>query len=315
MISARSSSSETSSTRPSKSFAELRVESRRPAPRRRSSGRPCSRAAREVAELVGQLGLVALAERDRGDAAVLAEGDLAEAVVAQRVGPEAVHDLERVQHVAQRLAHLVLGARSVLHQQEAVDEDLASGSSISAAISIAGQNTAWNFRMSLPMMWNGRPELRRQVLAGIGEGQRRVVVQQRVEPDVEDVAGVPRDLDAPGQLGAAEADVVQAARDERVRLVVPRARADELGLVRVQLLELLLEGGELEEPVLLLLMLERDLVDRARLVRADLVLGLEVRAARAVPGPRRCPCRRSRCRGCAASRPGPRACGAGPRCG
>ena len=31
---------------------------------------------------------------------------------------------------------------------------ISRGSSISAAISIAGQNTAWNFRMSLPMMWN-----------------------------------------------------------------------------------------------------------------------------------------------------------------
>ena len=28
-----------------------------------------------------------------------------------------------------------------------------SGSGMSAASSIAGQNTAWNLRMSLPMMW------------------------------------------------------------------------------------------------------------------------------------------------------------------
>ena len=28
-----------------------------------------------------------------------------------------------------------------------------------AAISIAGQNTVWNFRMSLPMMWNAGQNL------------------------------------------------------------------------------------------------------------------------------------------------------------
>jgi len=36
-------------------------------------------------------------------------------------------------------------------------------------------------------------------------------------------------------------------------------------MLGVDLLEALLEGGELEEPVLLLLELERDLVDRAEL--------------------------------------------------
>ena len=137
--------------------------------------------------------------------------------------------------------------------------------------------------MSLPMMWNAGQNFVRQVLAVLGERERRVVVQERVEPDVEDVGRVPRHLDAPGQLGTAEADVIEPAGDERARLVVAVARAHPLRLVRVELLEALLEGGELEEPVLLLLAVERDLVDRAGVVLADLVLGLEVRAARAVP--------------------------------
>ena len=62
------------------------------------------------------------------------------------------------------------------------------GSSMPAAISIAGQNTAWNLRMSLPMMWNvAGQNVLGQVLAVAGEAERRVVVEQRVEPDVEDV--------------------------------------------------------------------------------------------------------------------------------
>ena len=58
---------------------------------------------------------------------------------------------------------------------------------------------------------------------------------------------------------------------------------DEVGALLVEALEVVLEGGELEEPVLLLLPGQRDLVDRAGVVRPDLGLGLEVGAARAVP--------------------------------
>ena len=90
-------------------------------------------------------------------------GDLAHQVEAQRVGAERVDHLERVEHVAQRLAHLApVGA-----EQEAVDEHVLAAPASSAAISIAGQKTVWNLRMSLPMMWKRRrPEALGQILAG-----------------------------------------------------------------------------------------------------------------------------------------------------
>ena len=77
------------------------------------------RAAGEVAELVGELGLVAQLEGRGGDRAVLPEGHLAQQVEAQRVGAEALDHRERVEHVAQRLAHLL-----AVHQQVAVHEDV-----------------------------------------------------------------------------------------------------------------------------------------------------------------------------------------------
>ena len=67
------------------------------------------------------------------------------------------------------------------------------------------------------------------------------------------------------------------------RLVVAARGQDELGVLVVEPLEPLLEGGEPEEVVLLLLPIELDLVDRAAIPVLDLVLGLEVRAPRAVP--------------------------------
>ena len=129
----------------------------------------------------------------------------------------------------------------------------------------------------------GGPEAVGEILAGAGVAERRVVVEQRVEPDVEDVIGVPRHGHAPLQPLAAERDVLQPRGDEGQRLVVARRRHDEIGALRVQALELLLEGRELEEPVLLLVELEHDLVDRAAVALEDLVLHLEVSAAGAVP--------------------------------
>ena len=90
---------------------------------------------------------------------------------------------------------------------------------------------------------------------GAGVAERRVVVQQRVEPHVEDVARDPTGPARPSvSFAAAERDVLQPALDERA---APRCGAcrgmHEVGLLGVELLERLLERRQLEEPVLLLL--------------------------------------------------------------
>jgi hypothetical protein len=104
-----------------------------------------------------------------------------------------------------------------------------------------------------------------------------------VEPDVEDVPVVPGDRHPPAQLGARQRDVLQPLADERARLVEAVPRDDEVRLRLVEPLELLLKGGQAEEVVLLLLAVERNLVDQAAVAGADLGLGLEVSAAWAVP--------------------------------
>ena len=194
--------------------------------------------------------------------------------------------------------------------------DLVRAPRCPAAISIAGQMTAWNLRMSLPIRWTvGRPELVGEVLALAGVAQRRVVVEERVDPDVDDLRLVPRHRHAPLEPGARQRHVAQAALDERERLVVAVPRRDESGPLGVQPLERLLEGGQPEEPVVLLLDLELDLVDRAAVAVLELGLGLEVGAAGAVPalvGARR---RRDRCRGSAARPRRPSPCARGRWCG
>ena len=128
-----------------------------------------------------------------------------------------------------------------------------------------------------------RPEALGEVLALARVGERRVVVEEGVPPDVDDLVGVPRHRHAPGELRARERDVLEPAADERERLVAAKIRADEVGPFGVQPLERLLERAQPEEPVLLALPEQRDLVDRAGVVGAALGLALEVGAARAVP--------------------------------
>ena len=236
------------------------------------------RAAGEVAEVVGQLGLVPRLEAGWGDRPVPAERHLAEAVEAERVGPEALDHAERVEHVPQRLGHLLF-----LQQQEAVDEQVLRRL-VAGGEQQRGPVHAVEFEDVLAdELIAGRPERWDQVSMRIGIGQRRDVVQQRVEPHVEDLRVVPRHRHAPLQLGPCERNVLESLGDERPCLVEVALRHHEVGSVGVQLLELLLKARQREEPVLLLLARELDLVDRAAVAIEDLVLDLEVSAARAVP--------------------------------
>ncbi len=129
----------------------------------------------------------------------------------------------------------------------------------------------------------GRPEAVGEVLALTRVGERRVVVEEGVDPDVDDLRLVPRHRHAPLEPRPAERDVLEAALDERERLVEAHLRDHEVRAFRVEPLERLLERRQPEEPVVLHLPLERDLVDRAAVAVLDLRLRLEVRAARAEP--------------------------------
>src|SRR6185503_3843466 len=62
------------------------------------------------------------------------------------------------------------------------------------------------------------PKLLTQVLAVTRIRERAQVIDQRIDPDVDDLIGVPGDRDAPGLAGTAEAEVLQATGDERAGL-------------------------------------------------------------------------------------------------
>ena len=78
------------------------------------------RALRQIAEIVGEIGIDAGDDRLVAVIAVLPERHLAQEEIAQRIDAVGVGERERIDHVADRLRHLLAAV-----EQEAVAEDAA----------------------------------------------------------------------------------------------------------------------------------------------------------------------------------------------
>ena len=107
-----------------------------------------------------------------------------------------------------------------------------------------------------------RPEGRDEVFTRPRIGERAQVVDERVGPDVGDLALVPRERDSPGLARATDAEVAEPAGDECPRLVVAVGRAYEIRTLVVDPQQSLLVGGEPKEVVLLLDPFGVDVMDR-----------------------------------------------------
>ena len=91
------------------------------------------RALRQIAEIVGEVGIDAVDDRLVAVVAVLPERHFAQEEIAQRIDAIGVGERERIDHVADRLRHLLPAV-----EQEAV-EKMRRGTSMPADIRKAGQ--------------------------------------------------------------------------------------------------------------------------------------------------------------------------------
>ena len=142
------------------------------------------RAAGQVAEAIGEIGIVAADQRVVAEGAILSEDDFAQQEVAQGVGSHHLPDGFGTHNVAAALAHLV-----VFKQQPAVREDL------------FGQRHAARHQKRRPEDgMEARNLLADQVQVG-GPKPFAIhcahVADQCVEPHVEDVLSFHRQRDAP----------------------------------------------------------------------------------------------------------------------
>ena len=111
-------------------------------------------------------------------------------------------------------------------------------------------------------------ELRGPTIGKLGLGLRRIdavthrghVVEQGVKPHIGDMALVKGDGNAPVKTRARDGKIIQAALDKRAYLVHAKIGLNKIGMLIVELEQLVLERGKLEEVGLLLHALERTML-------------------------------------------------------
>ena len=233
----------------------------------------------EVAEVVGQVGVVAADEPLVGEVAVLSVGGVGEDVVAEAVDADGVDEVERLDDVARRLAHLL-----PLAQQPPADGPSLRRLDAGRQQHRRPVHAVLADDVLADQVVVDRPPLLEALRIG-AEADRGEVVGQRVEPHVRHVARVPRQRDAPRQAGAADGEVAQPGADQPERLVAAELRHDRAGVGGVPVEQTVLEARQAEEVVLLLELLDRQLVDRAEVAGQQVVVAVVQLAAHAVLAP------------------------------
>ena len=185
-------------------------------------------AADQVAQVVGQVHVDGLDQQFVGEVAVGAEGEGPQQEEAQGVHAELLRQDIGVHHVALGLGHL-----AAVHHQPAV------------AVHVLGQGHFHAHEHGGPddgvepddllahKVDVGGPILVVIVIPVVHKAQGGGVVEQSVHPDVYHMARVKVHGNAPGEAGAADAQVLQAGLDEVVdHLVDPGAGLQEVGVLQ-----------------------------------------------------------------------------------
>ena len=203
----------------------------------------------EVAERIREIGVVFEQKALIGDGAVLRKRHLGQQIIPHGVDTEAGGQLVGIQHVALRLAHLVLAG-----QKPRVTEHL------------TGQRLAERHEQDRPVdrvephdvladhMQVGGPVAAVQLAAAVGMvAKPGDIVRERVDPDIDHMLRIKFHRDAPFEGGAGHTQVAQSRLQKVVdHLVAAGLGAEEIGVVVIILPQAVLIFGQPQEIRLLL---------------------------------------------------------------
>src|SRR5690348_14382914 len=206
-------------------------------------------AAGQVAQVVSQVGVVALHQSVEGKRAVLPEYDFPQQEIAQGVAAHSFHDGFGAHHVAAGLRHLV-----VLEEQPAVCHNRFRQGQAGSHQKRRPIDAVEAHDFLANHVHVGRPvTLEALLVGGIGRAEANggTVVAERVQPHVDHVPAVVRHRHAPAEGAARHRKVAQTGAHERRHLVASRLRTYEIRLIAVQLQQLFLKSRELEKVIFL----------------------------------------------------------------
>ena len=185
-------------------------------------------AADQVAQVVGQVHVDGLDQQLVGEVAVGAEGEGPQQEEAQGVHAELLRQDIGVHHVALGLGHL-----AAVHHQPAVAVNVLGQGHFHAHEHGGPDNGVEPDDLLAHKVDVGGPILVVVVIPVVHKAQGGGVVEQSVHPDVYHMARVKVHGNAPGEAGAADAQVLQARLDEVVdHLVDPGAGLQEVGVLQ-----------------------------------------------------------------------------------
>ena len=200
----------------------------------------------EIPQVVGEVRVVARLEPIPGKVAVLAVGDLSTKYTRSGSGPKRSAASSGSTTVPERFAHPL-----ALEHDEAVPEDLAG----------KGEPGAHEHRRPIDAVEPGdvladdmqirRPPRLEQARRQLAKVEGRDVVDERIDPDVDDAVLVERDRDAPFLAFTTDRQIVQAGFEHVEDLVASQLGYQKLGVLTIVIEQRLSILGELEEVVTL----------------------------------------------------------------
>ena len=150
------------------------------------------RALRQIAEIVGEIGVDAVDDRLMAVVAVLPERHLAQEEIAQRIDAVGLGERKRIDDVADRLRHLLAAV-----EQKAVGEDAARHGNACRHQEGRPVHGVEAHDVLADHVQVGRPIAAEFLAVGIGKIDGGDVVGERVNPHIHHVPGIARHLDAP----------------------------------------------------------------------------------------------------------------------
>ena len=232
----------------------------------------------QIAQVVGQIHIDAVDQQLVGEVAVGAKREITQQEVTQGVGAVTLGQQIGVHHIALGLGHL-----AAVQQQPAVAVNVLGQGHIHAHQHGRPDDGMEPHDLLADKMHVSRPE---SLVVAVGvlivhEAQGGGVVEQGIDPDVDDVLGVEVDGDAPLETSTGDAEVLQARIDEVVHHLVDAGTGQQEVGVDQQVTHAVGVLGQAEEVSLFL-----SIDDRTAAVRAaagdQLALGPEALTGGAV---------------------------------
>ena len=204
------------------------------------------RALRQIAEIIGEIGIDPRDNRFMRIVAVLPERDFTQEEITQLVDPVMRGQRERIDHIADRFGHFLAAVEQESMAEHAFRQRQTGRHQKGRPIDGVEPHDILADNMHI-----GRPEMLAFRLF-VGKASGGQVIRQRVHPDIHHMLGIARYRNAPIKRGAAHREIFETGFDETGDFVAPLVRTDKIGMILIMFQQGLLKLRKAEEIAFLL---------------------------------------------------------------